>query len=203
MHGTIPLNTQPVRPPERKPQIEQDEFELNLVEPLVGWRCWWLDERGGMLRSMNETDYVWPRENRANAKCERWKHTPPVEKCSCGFYALDSKRLLYDNFRLDQDGLVCGTVYGWGRYVRSENGFRSQYAYPRCFYMASGTSHLIRTIRFLRQYRVPIFLEQPMQVYYPDSEGYSGYWEDETHGNLGAGEEPGPAEEAGSGDCPF
>ena len=186
------------------PEITQDEFEVNLVEPLLGWRGWWLDDTG-MLRSLNDTDFVWPREKRAEARCERFDHTPPVKKCTCGIYAVDTRQKLAEDFPTYQQGMVTGLVYGWGRYVRGDKGFRCQYAYPRCFYLdgMSDLLHTVHGISGLRAYRVPIYIDTPVQVYSPEEDGYDGYWTNEADRNLGAYEESDTAEEAGSDEIPF
>jgi hypothetical protein len=184
------------------PKITQDEFEVNLVEPLMGWRAWWLDDEG-MLRSLNDTDFVWPREKRAEAGCERFAHrAPPVEKCTCGIYAVNTRQNLAEDFPTYQEGMVTGIVYGWGRYVRGEKGFRCQYAYPRCFYL-NGMTSIVHAVHGLRQYRVPIYFDQPVKLYTPQEDGYDGYWTNEADRNLGAYEESDTAEEAGSDEIPF
>lgn len=189
--------------PVEKKEVPQDEFEVNLVEPLTGWRAWWLDDND-MLRSLNQTDFCWPWEKRAEAECEHYsKHIPPVEACTCGFYAVDSKFQLREHGYVGQNGLVVGLIYGWGRYVRGDKGFRCQYAYPRCFYLDDATSSFVNK---LTRYRVPIYFSQPMQVYSPSEHGYEhGYWENETDGDFRTGERSRTAEEASASeeDCPF
>lgn len=172
--------------PVEKKAIEQGQFEVNLVEPLIGWRAWWVDD-SGMLISLNHNYFVWPREKRAEADCAHngSKHVPPGEACTCGFYAVDSKFQLRENISVGQNGLVVGQMYGWGRYVRGDHGFRCQYAYPKCFYLNDATAAYVNT---LTGYRVPIYFEQPMQVYSPSEHGYeNGYWENETDGDFRTG----------------
>lgn len=62
-----------------------------------------------------------------------------------------------------------GEVYGWGRYVRGEDGWRSQFSYPKAFHLRKDQSH---RVDMLKQYKVPIYLDTPLNVYDPQEEGY-------------------------------
>jgi hypothetical protein len=94
---------------------------------------------------------------------------------------------------MEDDNHVLGEVYGWGRYIRGDIGWRAQYAYPKCFYLkANQMNH----VDFLRTFHVPIYIEQPIKIYNPEEDGYE-HRNDEAHGYFGAGE----VTDAGEEDC--
>jgi hypothetical protein len=151
--------------------------------------------RGGYITSYNDNTLWnpdWPLQ--AEGKC-RWKHElAPHEHCSCGIYAADS----IDNAPGDPDDteLVLGEVYGWGRYVRGDRGWRAQFAYPKSFHLRSNQAEHVDP---LRKYHVPIYIEQPMKIYDPVEEGYE-HREDDENWNLGAGTKSDAAQDRDSGE---
>lgn len=136
----------------------------------------------------------WLPEEAIPAKCKIHgpAHPVPGEFCSCGFYALDA--------RINPDrgygARVYGEVYGWGRYVRGENGWRCQYAYPKCFHACEDITP--DEMDILKKYRVPIYMEQPILMYNPEEDGYE-HRNDETNWNFGSSTEPDAGEETDEG----
>lgn len=171
--------------PKRAPV--ESPFEVNLTEALVGWRRWRL--WGELLGSWNHFGN-WPVDEALTSRCDICAEhvTPPYEHCSCGIYAADSMDDVPESVHQDSD--VLGQVYGWGRYVRGEGGWRAQFAYPKSFHLGAHQGDLVEP---LRKYHVPIFIDQPIRVYDPSEEGYE-HREDDQSWNLGAGAES-PAEE--------
>lgn len=145
---------------------EEPEFEVNLTEALVGWKAWHIKNR----RICSRQETIWTPCEPVEAKChprdfDGFKQCgkPPTEIHTCGIYAAD------DRAAAERHGSVVGQVYGWGRYVRGEDGWRAQYAYPKSFHLRSWQELLIPV---LAAYKVPIFIDQPLQVYDPKEEGY-------------------------------
>ena len=169
---------------------EGPPFEVNMMEALVGWKSWFFD--GGMLTSAQNCK--WKPLEQMEAMCPghtqlyggaplKCRHIP-AEHHTCGFYAVNHPSQVMD------DDEVVGQVYGWGRYVRGDNGWRAQFAYPKSFHLKAEQSDLVEP---LRAYGVPIYLEQPMQVYFPEEDGY-GHGQDNENGNLGAAQGSGSSE---------
>jgi len=178
----------PLRQPEPPPA--EIDFEVNMMEALVGWKSWFFD--GGMLTSAQNCK--WKPLEQMEAMCPghtqlyggaplKCRHIP-AEHHTCGFYAVNHPSQVMD------DDEVVGQVYGWGRYVRGDNGWRAQFAYPKSFHLKAEQSDLVEP---LRAYGVPIYLEQPMQVYFPEEDGY-GHGQDNENGNLGAAQGSGSSE---------
>jgi hypothetical protein len=189
------------QPPEL---VDKEPFEMNLAEPLMGWRKWLYSQPLGSaafaLRSMNGT-YAWKPCQAFTARCnvhsEQWgapmkhahkKSLVPFDGCTCGIYAVDKIDNLPDR---ENTQIVMGRVYGWGRYIRGNDGWRAQYAYPAEFRLRSYQQHLIEP---LKEFRVPIFIDDPLQIYNPEDDGY-GNWAQETHRDFGAAPEPGATED--------
>jgi hypothetical protein len=163
---------------EEAPRLQppEPEFPVDLVEPLAGWKQVYFQEESGYLWS--SFDALWEPLKRLTAICHRdeIKHEGVVVlNCSCGIYALD----LREAREWDHDGILI-EVYGWGRYVRGDAGWRAQYAYPKAIHLRLHQAHLLHA---LRRYRVPIFVEREAVEYIPTEDGYE-YRNNETDGNL-------------------
>jgi hypothetical protein len=111
------------------------------------------------------------------------------KKNAVGIYATDARP---DGKKYS--GQVMGQIYGWGRYVRGDKGWRAQFAYPKCFML---TESQVEFIEPLKAWRVPIYVEQPMRVYDPEEDGY-GYGSNEENGDCGAAANPGAEEDSSS-----
>lgn len=74
----------------------------------------------------------------------------PGEHCTCGIYALDSRKAVEQSYSSHLN--VIGEVYLWGKVVEGERGYRAQYAYPKNFEVRSG--HVNEEM--LAQYGVPV-----------------------------------------------
>jgi len=164
-----------------EPAPAEEDYEVNLTEPLVGWRWWHViklkDEKGRhngkvILSSINIEDY-WPYLIPLMAQCDpiraRGCKKPPNDNCTCGIYALDGGR---EYSTPNDDSCIIGEVYGWGRYVRGNKGWRAQWAYPKSFYLSQ---HQVELIEPLKAYRVPITIAQPLTIYDPSEDGYDNY----------------------------
>jgi hypothetical protein len=188
---------------------DTEPFETNMMEALVGWRAWKLDLKKLALRSQN--DFFSDDEKHLLRPCipmvaecgkisqqirqttSFWdpagempvipEHEVPAEHCTCGIYAKDTLEEVID---AKYNGIY-GQVYGWGRYVRGDQGWRAQYAYPKRFYLTRDFARAMtpETVDFLREYRVPIFVEQPTMIYNPEEDGYE-YRGNEENWNFGA-----------------
>jgi len=176
-----------------QPPSVEEEFEVNLMEPLVGWRQWAVDVRRKCLRSLyNHPPFgpraAWKPDVTQESKCYRQEHSSPAEHCECGIYALSDRSDV-----LNYEGeTVAGEVYGWGRYVRGDGGWRAQFCYPKSFHLSSSADPDV--VGLLRQYHVPIYLDVPTRMYSPEEDGYE-HREDQTHGDLRTAEVADAAED--------
>lgn len=186
--STIPGNPEvfpemPVEPP----------YEVNMVEALVGWKSWGYDEENKTLETRG---HEWPKDFPITAACTEFHGGKEVAVCgeipneahSCGIYAADERVGAQEYY---DDGDIIGMVYGWGRYIRGNSGWRAQLAYPKCFYLKNSQASLIE---WLRLYHVPIFIEQPTLIYNPEEDGYE-YRGEEADGDCRTFEESAPTKE--------
>lgn len=195
--------------PEEIPE-DSAPFETNMVEALVGWRAYVLDWDKKALRSQNNffSDDEWHllRPGKAvEAHCWKQqigqpsiqdpagilppvaKHAVPAEFCTCGIYAKDTlEQVMKDGYKG-----IYAQVYGWGRYVRGDEGWRAQFTYPKRFYLTRNYANELNpdVIDFLRTYNVPIYVEQPVLLYNPEEDGYE-HRSDEENWSFGASAEP-------------
>jgi len=162
----FPMYTYQEKLLEKKPEPPiKETFEVNLTEPLVGWRTW------RYLAPINNSRFhlssigvgIWRPLEAIKAICQQCEDIPNTFH-TCGIYAVDKRENLPT-----LEGIV-GEVYGWGRYVRGSEGWRCQYAYPKAFYLNSTQAHLAR---YLREFRVPIYVDVPMLRYDPREDGYT------------------------------
>lgn len=159
-----------------KPVPEEVPFEMNMMEALIGWKAWSVEN--GKLYSAQQAEIAWPADAPLVAKCENGCTEPPCEHHTCGIYA-GGNREEAQNYADEKNELI-GLVYGWGRYVRGGDGWRAQFAYPKCFYLKQHQAELIEP---LKAYHVPIYVEQPVLMYNPEEDGYE-YRGEEADWNL-------------------
>lgn len=107
------------------------------IETLTGWRVWHVSH--GKLESLGVNEWWTPR-HAVPARCNRssslFNHPhggepSPHNECTCGYWSFKSKDALMD-VAGDYDGIaVIGTVEIWGKVIECENGYRSEFAYPK------------------------------------------------------------------------
>jgi hypothetical protein len=181
--GVIRVKKEPKPPPPPK----EVDFEMNLVEPLVGWKSWnFPAEPSEESLLMSRSGFFWNPDEPTVAQCDRKCSKIPGEHHTCGIYASTEGRDSAEGY-----GTVLGQVLGWGRYVRGGEGWRSQYSYPKFFLLNQEQENLVES---LKKYHVPIFMEKPVEIYEPRRDGYE-YWEDSPDWNLGADQESDSGEE--------
>jgi hypothetical protein len=161
--------------PGSEPSVEVkpvEDFEVNLSEPLVGWKTWIVDTRAGVLVTRGVGRFDWHSGVAAEAKCNAaCGEAVPSEGHTCGIYASSERQpalAFYNSSCLN----VFGEVYGWGRYIRGDQGWRSQFAYPKNFSIQPEQVELIDT---LRKFRVPISVLQSEKIYEPAEDGYENF----------------------------
>jgi hypothetical protein len=120
------------------------------VGTITAWRGWGVD--AGKLVALG-CDHVWEPKEKERAKCrEDNTHPAPKLDCSCGFWSFRTLDLLTQALSgYLEEVVVVGTVEIWGRVIECENGFRSEYAYPKELWtLDEGMEHLSWT------YGVPV-----------------------------------------------
>ena len=194
LHGGlyIPMSTRP-----RPSFIEYEEpvlppeppYETNMMEALIGWKSWSFINNRLMTRGCD-----WPFLAPLKAQCSTCAHEAiPTERCFCGIYAAGDRYEAEEYY--DEDDII-GQIYGWGRYYRGDSGWRAQLAYPKCFFLRHNQASLLEP---LREYRVPIYVEQPVLLYNPEEDGYE-YRPEEEDWDSRASTESSPSEEGNSSD---
>ncbi len=159
---------------ETKKKLElENQFEVNMMECLIGWKGWNLSPEG-LLISPSYGYQAWQPQEGFRATCAQC--TPVVmTNHTCGIYAADT----FEKAR--PHGKLRGTVYGWGRYIRGSEGWRAEFAYPKEFHLEAGQVDMIEP---LKKYHVPIFIQSPIKIYSPEEDGY-GHGDDQADGNSG------------------
>jgi hypothetical protein len=171
------LQLEKARERERARRMTPNPLEVNMVEALTGWKTWKLQEKSNLLVSPLN-DMLWCPDRAAEARCVEKCADVPHEEHTCGIYASDEPTGA-------RGGPIRGRVYGWGRYIRGESGWRAQFAYPQSFYLLNCQAHLVEQ---LRSYHVPIFVDTPTLLYNPQEDGYE-HREDQTDGDRGTAED--------------
>jgi len=137
------------------------------TEYLVGWRTWIVAED---VVGPSAPDYL----RLVSAVQQRAIWTPlqpleadrtPEQDNSSGIYAEYEPKAQYAHVK----GAVYGQVNLWGRFVQGELAVRAQYGYPRNFYLHSVN---FRYVDFLKQWRVPIYVYEPLRIYDPAEDGW-------------------------------
>lgn len=113
---------------------------------VIGYRVWDIVvDVGSIERNIYLASFTghtrWPYRQALEAKCFRPQdltphhHTnscPPDIACACGIYAYaDAMRLVEEMQRMYSSLIyTIGAIAMWGRVIRHQHGYRSQYAYP-------------------------------------------------------------------------
>jgi hypothetical protein len=118
------------------------------VEPIVGWRVWYVVEAGGATRlSSVFHQMVWPTREPLAAVCLRSRfprrrqgeHAAPAASCGCGIYAASLQRVgeYLTGPRASRKAIcpVIGRVALWGTVVECTHGWRASLAYPAELYV--------------------------------------------------------------------
>jgi hypothetical protein len=107
--------------PERSPDY---------THTITAWRGW--DVRDGMLEALGSSSR-WEPRRALKANCiSCGGHAAPYLNCRCGYWSFKTQELLAQAMdKYDDTVKVIGQVEIWGRVIECENGFRSEYAYPK------------------------------------------------------------------------
>lgn len=105
------------------------------IEPVVGWKGLALRPARCQLRSkFGGWEPVWPHKQQHEAGCSGG-HTAPGKDCTCGFYIARNYRTAME---YAEPGGALVEVYGWGKTVEHQVGWRVQYAYPKRIVLLNG-----------------------------------------------------------------
>ena len=119
----------PVKLENPEPAPPRTHRSPDYVGTITAWRGWSL--YNGLLGALG-SDFAWPGKTAARAHCSRSSHDAPQMNCACGFWSFKTQELMIEamsNYLTEVD--VIGTVEIWGRVIECENGYRSEYAYPK------------------------------------------------------------------------
>jgi hypothetical protein len=101
----------------------------DFVHTITAWRGW--GATNGMLEALG-SDSRWEPKRAPKANCLYVSHAAPHMTCRCGYWSFRTFELLQAamaNYAGTVD--VIGQVEIWGRVIECENGFRSEFAYPK------------------------------------------------------------------------
>jgi hypothetical protein len=102
----------------------------DFVHAITAWRGW--DVTDGTLESLGSSAQ-WEPRHALKAKCASGRtHAAPDLACHCGYWSFKTRELLEQALEGYASVVeVIGQVEIWGRVIECENGFRSEYAYPK------------------------------------------------------------------------
>jgi hypothetical protein len=99
------------------------------IGTLTGWRGWEVTD--GLLEALG-TDFTWEPRQAARARCRHGGHSAPDRNCACGFWSFKTSDLLAKALITYAEKVnVLGQVELWGKVIECENGWRSEFAYPK------------------------------------------------------------------------
>lgn len=118
---------------QKKPKmVKQKHIMPDYTSTLVGWRGWKVN--GDRLHALGTSEF-WTAKKAVRAKCSSGSpkgHPSPSKDCTCGYWSFHSIELLTEALQpYIGSAIVLGTVDLWGRVIECENGYRSEYAYPK------------------------------------------------------------------------
>lgn len=107
----------------------------DVIGTLTAWRGWKL--ANGKLCALGMSG-IWEPKQAVRSVCSskiKLKpdgHEAPARRCNCGYWSFRSLDLLKKALGPYASSIqVLGTVEIWGKVVECENGYRSEYAYPK------------------------------------------------------------------------
>jgi len=124
----------------------------DLVGTITAWRGWKIAD--GKLCALGMTG-IWEPKKIVKAVCSKApasSHDAPTKDCKCGYWSFRTMELLQQALDPYATSVqVIGSVELWGKVVECENGFRSEFAYPKeLWLLEEGLEHLSWT------YGVPV-----------------------------------------------
>lgn len=116
----------------------------DLVGTITAWRGWKIT--GGKLCALGMTG-VWEPKKAVKARCSKGptsSHDAPTKDCECGYWSFRTMDLLQSALNPYAASVqVIGSVEVWGKVIECENGFRSEFAYPKeLWLLEDGLEHL-------------------------------------------------------------
>lgn len=114
-----------------EPEKPKQHRSPDYVHTLTAWRAWGYGQ--SRLQALG-TDHQWKPKRAVKAECSRdyTGHDAPHINCQCGYWSFKTPELMKEAcFGYKGDVAVVGSVEIWGRVIECENGYRSEYAYPK------------------------------------------------------------------------
>jgi len=101
------------------------------IATLTAYRAWRATSQGLVPLGRSINNWLPKRAERATC-CRVASHRAPVRDCECGYWSFKSMDLLQKALPDYANNVaVVGSVEIWGRVIECENGFRSEFAYPK------------------------------------------------------------------------
>lgn len=102
----------------------------DFCQTITAWRGWGI--KNEKLQALGQ-EAAWKPKEAKPAKCTQSKsHRAPSRECNCGYWSFKSLDLLTEALKgYTTSVAVLGQVEIWGRVIDCENGFRSEFAYPK------------------------------------------------------------------------
>lgn len=112
-----------------EPKKPKQHRSPDYVQTMIGWRAWSSD--GNILEALG-SDHQWKPKKIVQAECSYHDHEAPQMSCACGYWSFKTPELMKEAcFGYKGDVAVVGSVEIWGRVIECQNGYRSEYAYPK------------------------------------------------------------------------
>lgn len=133
---------------------------------ITAWYLVWANDKFRLRSLVFGTIWV-PREPEV-AKCEKVHvhRKIPALRCTCGIYALKSRRMAYKYVWPHSDPVIAGQVSLWGRIIGGKEGYRAEFAYPLFLEIIPrwGRTHdkeILKIARDLQDYGVEVYVRPP------------------------------------------
>lgn len=157
--------------PEPQPVTDEEQSVStddapDMIDPVIGWRVWRVKTklRPGelpLLRSATFGGAIWEPGRTVAAVCPKGhKHGPPCTgACGSGLYsAKDYWHLMgmsYPEYEdADEEVMVLGECYFWGKVVEGTQGWRAEFGYPKRLWVPYEANRLAKPLR--EAYGVPV-----------------------------------------------
>lgn len=162
--------------PFEHPEPMFEDFKVpDVIGEIIGWRAWnvipWSNNTLHRLQSLGagggKHATIWEPKKGMEAYCAK-DHEVPDERCSCGFYAANTREHLvgmgYNRYDVESPTgkAVIGRVAMWGKVIPGTQGWRAQYARPIELFVPYVLWKLVKPLE--AEYAVPVKLSNTFKA---------------------------------------